>query len=128
MPVKPPIRPDIHAEAMRMPFHELMRTLNTQVGATVVQTMAGTTDPAAPGRWARPDTPEPQLEVVSRLRLGCRVWRTVAITEGPDTALAWLMGANATLEGELPVLYIQQQRARDVLGAAEAFVNDTHSA
>ena len=56
------------------------------------------------------------------------MWRTVESAEGPDTALAWLMGANTRLEDELPLLYVQQQRAQEVLGATEAFVNDTHSA
>lgn len=64
---------------------------------------------------------------MGRLRLDYRVWRTLESSEGPDTALAWLMGANPMLGDELPLLYIQQQLAPQVLGAAEAFVADVHT-
>lgn len=42
--------------------------------------------------------------------------------------LAWLMGANPRLDEELPILFIQKNLARDVIGASEAFVNDTFAA
>lgn len=41
--------------------------------------------------------------------------------------LSWLMGPNPRLDEELPVLYTQQLLSREVLGAAEAFVDDTHA-
>lgn len=39
-----------------------------------------------------------------------------------------LMGSNPRLDEDLPVLYIQQQRTLEVIGAAEAFVEDTYAA
>lgn len=121
-------RRDIHAETARMDFHQLVRILNENVGAAVVQTMAGVKDRTAPYRWAKHDGGEPAREIIARLQLGFRVWRTLESTEGPDVALSWLMGANPMLGEELPLLYIQQSRAKEVLGAAEAFVNDTYAA
>ncbi len=123
-----PTRRDIHAETARMDFHDLVRELNEHVGATVVQTMAGVKDRTAPYRWAKPDGPMPKHEIINRLQLGYRVWRTLETAEGPDVALTWLVGANPMLDEQLPLLYIQQGRTQEVLGAAEAFVNDTYAA
>lgn len=122
------IRNGIHFDATRMNIHDLVRELNENVGATVVQSMAGVKDRTSPFKWAKPDGPEPRPEVDARLRLGYRVWRTLEMAEGGHVALAWLMGANPRLDEDLPVLYIQQQRTRDVIGAAEAFVNDRYAA
>lgn len=116
----------IFRDTTRMNIHDLVREMNAHVGTTVVQTMAGTKDRTSPHKWAKPDGPEPRPEVEARLRLGYRVWKTLAMAEGENVALAWLMGANPGLDENLPALYIQQQRTREVLGAAEAFVNDVH--
>lgn len=121
-------RRDIYADTTRMNFHDLVRELNENVGATVVQTMVGCKDRTRPYRWAQPDGPTPAEDVVARLRLGYRVWKTLEQSEGRNVALAWLMGANPMLDEDLPVLFIQQNRAREVLGAAEAFVDDTYAA
>jgi hypothetical protein len=121
-------RHDIHLGTTRMNIHDLVRELNDNLGTTLVQTMAGVKDRTSPFRWAKPDGPEPRPEVASRLRLGHRVWKTLELAEGKHVALAWLMGANPRLDEELPVLYIQQLRSREVLGAAEVFVNDTYAA
>lgn len=121
-------RNEIHQDTTRMNIHDLVRELNENVGAVVVQTMAGVKDRTSPYKWAKPDGPEPRQDIVDRLRLGYRVWKTVAMADGKHVALAWLMGANPRLEENLPVLYIQQQRSREVIGAAEAFVNDTYAA
>jgi len=111
-----------------MNIHDLVRELNENVGAVVVQSMAGVKDRTSPYKWAKPDGPDPRPEIEPRLRLGYRVWKTLETAEGRNVALAWLMGANPRLDENLPVLYIQQGRTRDVIGAAEAFVNDTYAA
>lgn len=125
--MEPNTRHDIFADTTRMDIHELVRILNENVGATVVQTMAAAKDRTMPSRWAKGGT-TPQRDTQARLRLGYRVWKTVESTEGPDVALAWLMGANPRLDEELPVLFISELKTREVLGAAEAFVNDVHAA
>ena len=121
-------RNDIFLEATRMNIHDLVRGLVENVGASVVQAMAGTKDRTSPYSWAKPTGPEPRPEVEARLRLGYRVWRTLEMAEGKHVALAWLMGANPRLDEELPLLYIQQQKTPVVIGAAEAFVNDVNAA
>lgn len=119
-------RNGIFRDTTRINIHDLVWEMNANVGSTVVQTMAGTKDRTSPHKWAKPDGPEPRPEVEARLRLGYRVWKTVEMAEGRNVALAWLMGANPLLDDNLPTLYIQQQRTREVLGAAEAFANDVH--
>lgn len=121
-------RNDVHLEATRMNIHDLVRELNEHAGATVVQAMAGVKNRTSPYNWAKPDGPEPRPEVEARLRLGYRVWRTLAMAEDKHVALAWLMGANPRLDEQLPLLYIQEQRSREVMGAAEAFVSDINAA
>jgi hypothetical protein len=121
-------RNDIYAEATRMNIHDLVRELNENVGATVVQTMAGVKDRTSPYKWAKPNGPAPKPDVEARLRLGYRVWRILASSEGRNVALAWLVGSNPRLDEDLPLLYVQQQRTREVIGAAEAFVDDIHAA
>lgn len=119
---------DIYLETTRMNIHDLVRVLNENVGASVVQAMAGVKDRTSPYKWAKFDKAGPRPEVESRLRLGYRVWRTIEQGEGKHIALAWLMGANPRLGEDLPLLYIAGQRASEVIGAAEAFVNDTYAA
>lgn len=121
-------RNEIYRDTTRMNIHDLVRELNENLGATVVQSMAGVRDRTSPFKWAKPDGPEPRPEVEARLRLGYRVWKTLVLSEGKNVALAWLLGANPRLDEEAPVLYIQQERTREVIGAAEAFVNDTYGA
>lgn len=122
------IRNRIHVDSTRMNIHDIVRELNNNLGTTVVQSMAGVKDRTSPTKWAKPDGPEPRSEVETRLRLGYRVWKTLEQAEGKNLALAWVMGANPRLNEELPLLFIQKNMARDVIGAAEAFVNDTFAA
>jgi hypothetical protein len=121
-------RDEIYLATTRMNIHDLVRELNESIGTAVVQTMAGVKDRSSPYKWAKAGGPEPRPEIEARLRLGYRVWKTLETAEGKHVALAWLMGSNPRLEEHLPVLYIQQQRSREVLGAAEAFINDKYAA
>jgi hypothetical protein len=111
-----------------MDIHDLVRELIEKVGPTIVQTMAGVKDRNMPGQWAKTDGPTPRAEAQQRLRLGHRVFRTIERAEGANVALAWLVGTNPRLDEELPLTYVHALQAREVLGAAEAFVNDTYAA
>jgi hypothetical protein len=106
-------------------IHQVARELIAGVGTAVVQAMTGVTDRAAPAAWAEPDGPEPDAEVEQRLRLGHQVWGTVRAGDGPNVALAWLVGSNPRLGEATPVTAIRELRATDALGAAQAFVDDT---
>ncbi|GAA4424032.1 hypothetical protein GCM10023169_20370 [Georgenia halophila] len=117
-----------HADATRLDIHDLVRVLNENVGTTVVQAMTGTKDRGQPARWARPDGPEPRLRTVNQLRLGYRVWHMLEQAEGPNVALAWLVGANPRLDENTPVSAVRELRSADVMGAALAFIDGSPAA
>lgn len=117
----------MHAETTRMDIHDVARELVENLGPSVVQSLTGSKDRSAPAQWARPDGPEPRPETQNRLRLGYRVWRTIEQSEGRNVALAWLVGSNPRLGEATPITFIREQRVAEVLGAAEAFVNDVYA-
>ncbi len=117
-----------HADATRMDVHDLVRILNESVGTTVVQAMTGTKDRGQPARWARPDGPEPRLKTVNQLRLGYRVWHLLSQEEGPDVALAWLVGSNPRLREATPVTAVRDLKSAEVVGAALAFIDGSPAA
>ncbi|MFC8599776.1 hypothetical protein [Isoptericola sp. NPDC057191] len=122
------IRARAHAAATQEDIHDLVRTLNQNVGPTIVQTIAGVKDRTLPSKWAKPDGPTPRPDAQRRLRLGFQVWWTINSAQGRNVALAWLVGANPLLGENLPLQYIVDEKAADVLGAAVAFVEDVHAA
>jgi len=119
------IRGRAHAAATHMDIHELVRVLNENLGPTIVQTMAGVKDRTMPSKWAKPDGPTPRMDAQRRLRLGYQVWWTVMSAQGPSVALAWMVGANPLLDEGLPLQYVVDERAAEVLGAAVVFVRDS---
>lgn len=121
-------RIDLHSETMRLDIHVLVQRLLDNVGPAVIQGMTATKDRTMPSRWAKPDGPTPQITTQQRLRLGYQVWRTIESAEGPDVALAFLLGANPLLSDDLPLNAVHDLRHADVLGAAQAFVDDVYAA
>ncbi|MGW8565347.1 hypothetical protein [Isoptericola sp. NPDC055881] len=122
------IRTRAHAAATQADIHDLVRVLNENVGPTIVQTIAGVKDRTLPSKWAKADGPTPRQDAQRRLRLGYQAWWTVSSAQGPSVAIAWLVGANPMLDENLPLQYIVDERAAEVLGAAVAFVDDMHAA
>lgn len=117
-----------HADATRLDIHDLVRILNENVGTTVVQAMTGTKDRGQPARWAQPGGPEPRMGTANQLRLGYRVWHLLAQEEGPDVALAWLVGSNPRLAESTPVSAVRDLKSFEVIGAAMAFVDGSPAA
>jgi len=105
-------------------IHGLVRVLSANLGPTIVQTIAGTNEASMPGEWARPGGPTPPADVQRKLRLAHQVWSTIAHAQGADVALAWMVGASPRLGGDLPLQYVIDERADEVLGAALAYAQD----
>lgn len=116
------ITADVFADSIRLDIHDLTRELNENVGAVVVAAMTGAGNRSLPYKWA--ENVDPRREAEDRLRLGYRVWRILYDNEGRNIALAWLVGANPRLEEQTPVTCIRELRTKDVVGAAQAFVDD----
>lgn len=114
-----------HADAMRRELHELVAELVNELGPTAVQAMTGTRDRSMPAKWARPSSGDPRPATQAQLRLGYRVWSMLRDEEGPRVAAAWMTGANPHLSEDTPITAIRENRAAEVIGAAEAFVAGT---
>lgn len=117
-----------HAGTARLGIREIVRQLNTALGATLVGALAGTKDPKISYRWARTDGPEPRPEAQKRLQLAHRAWTVVSGVEGEHVARLWFIGANPWLGEISPIEAISQDRARDVMDAAHAMTEDRHGA
>lgn len=111
-----------HAGTVRLGIHEVVRRMNRHLGATVVAALAGSKDSKTPYRWAKDTTP--QAEAEERIRTGHRVWMCIADAESDHVARAWFMGSSPALGETSPVLALREGRTREVIEAAEAFVND----
>lgn len=111
-----------HSGTVRLGIHEVVRRMNNHLGATAVAALAGSKDSKAPYRWAKETTPHAGAE--DRIRTGHRVWVFIADAESDHVARAWFMGSNPALGETSPVLALREGRNREVIEAAEAFVND----
>lgn len=115
-----------HGGTVRLGIHEVVRRMNSHLGATVVAALAGSKDSKAPYRWAKDTTP--QAEAEERIRTGHRIWMFIADAESDHVARAWFMGSNPALGETSPVLALREGRSREVVEAAEAFVDDAWNA
>lgn len=119
---------DAFAAAMRKDLPDLVAELLDSLGPTVVQAMTGVRDRSVPTRWARPDGPTPRKLSQQQVRLGFRVWLMLRDAEGPQVAAAWMIGANPRLGEDTPITAIREMRSAHVVGAAQAFIDDTAAA
>lgn len=115
---------DAFTASVRKDLRELAAELLDGLGPTVVQALTGVRDRSVPSRWARPDGPVPRKMAQQQLRLAFRVWLMVCESEGPQVAAAWMIGANPRLTEDTPVTAIRELRSADVVGAAQAFIDD----
>ena len=97
----------------------------TTSGPPLVAVLAAHHDSRIAHRWARGDGPAPPAE--SRLRLAHRVWDLLPGVEGEEVARLWFLGANPWLGEVSPVEAIAQGRAQEVLGAAQAVIEDRYT-
>jgi hypothetical protein len=111
-----------------MDVHEVARQLNAHLGATLTAALAGTPDRKLPIRWAKTDGPQPGPDYERRLRLARRLWSEIAGAEGDHVARAWFVGGNPLLDEDTPITAIRKDRAKQVVAAKEAFIEDQPAA
>lgn len=117
-----------HAETTRLETDELVRRLNSHLGATVVAALAGVRDSKLPYRWAKPDGPTPNAAARARLMMAHRVWLLLSDAESDHVARSWFVGANPLLGEVAPFMALRAGDTQPVLLAAEAFTEGTWSA
>lgn len=113
---------EAHATTVRTDIREIVRQLNGHLGATLVATLAGVSDRKLPYRWAKPDGPVPGDETQLRLQTAHRIWLALAENEADHAVRAWFIGANPVLDETPPVMALRAGEIRDVLKAADAFI------
>lgn len=113
-----------HSGTARLGIREIVRQLNSSLGATLVATLAGSKDPKISYRWARSGGPEPRPGAQARLQLAHRAWTAVSGVEGEHVARLWFVGANPWLDETSPIEAIKDMRAKDVMAAATAMTED----
>lgn len=122
--MKPLAHSATYVESTATEIHEIIATLVHDLGASMVQTMAGTKDATAPHRWAHPGGTGPKFVEEQRLRLGYRVWLSLVPQREVREAAEWLGAANHELNGQSPTIFIQQLHTREIVALAEAFAAD----
>jgi hypothetical protein len=110
-----------------MDIHELVRQLNSHLGATLVATLAGVSDRKLPYRWAKDDGPTPGDEAQSRLQVAHRIWLRLAEQESDHVARAWFIGANPLLDEVPPVMTLRAGKLLETQRASEAFIDGAWS-
>lgn len=113
-----------YAATTRLDIHEVVRQLNTHLGPTLVAALAGTRDRKLPIRWAKLAGPTPGTDYQRRLQLAHRLWAMVAGAESDHVARSWFIGGNPLLEEDTPLTAIREDRRKQVVAAATAFVED----
>lgn len=113
-------------ETIRLDIHEVVRRLNSHLGATMVAALSGSRDSKLPYKWAKTTVPNDNAE--QRIRLAHRLWRMIADAESDHIARAWFRGANPVLGEVSPTIAIREGRFTEVVSAANAFVDGSWSA
>ncbi|MFS0717334.1 hypothetical protein ABC337_12760 [Arthrobacter sp. 1P04PC] len=113
------------AGTARLGIREVVRQLNSALGATLVAALTGSKDPRISYKWARENGPEPKPAAVQRLLLAHRAWIAVSTNEGEHVARLWFIGANPWLGEVSPIEAIATMESKKVMAAAQAMIDDS---
>jgi hypothetical protein len=98
--------------------------LTSKIGKKLTAYVAGVGDVKTIESWIA-GKPSPK-DAERRLRLTYQIVMTLAITDTPAVAQAWLMGINLELDDRVPLRLLREgnldQVAGHIVGAARAFV------
>jgi|SRR5438093_915287 hypothetical protein len=120
-------RPDLpaHAEAMRLPFPDLVAELRGLVGARLVAYLGSVKETRAVHQWSE-GSREPDAQTKRRLRESFVIARTLVQTEQPAVVQAWFQGLNPLLDDRSPARLLREgdldEVGPQVVGAARAFL------
>ncbi|HEX9765488.1 MAG TPA: hypothetical protein VGA36_01905 [Nitriliruptorales bacterium] len=110
-----------HDESVRSDPQEITVFLQELFGARLVAHMAGVGDFKRVHKWVKGEGMSAASE--SRLRAAYQIaWRLLK-HDSPETVRAWFIGMNPQLDYEAPADAIRDDRHRQAMVAAEAFVD-----
>jgi hypothetical protein len=120
-------RPDLpaHAEAVRLPFNELVTELREILGARLVAYLASVQETRAVNQWGE-GTRETDGDTMRRLREAFVIAKTLAQSDPPPVVQAWFQGLNPLLDDRSPARLLREgeldDAGRQVLAAARMFL------
>lgn len=109
-----------HDGSVRAQPQEITGFLRELFGAKLVAHMAGIADDKRVHKWANGAPMSPTSE--SRLRAAYQVAWYLLEHDSAETLRAWFIGMNPQLDFEAPADAIRDDRPREVMVAAKAFV------
>jgi len=111
-----------HLHTTRLAISNIAETLQDVLGQKLTAYLAGLTDTKAIGEYAK-GTRAPRPDVEGRLRLAYQVFQIIVDADSDHVARAWFIGLNPQLNDDTPADAIRNDRLKDVVIAARAFVN-----
>jgi hypothetical protein len=112
---------EAHRKTVETSIPDIVKFLQEVFGQRLVAYMAGVSEPRTVARWAAGESP-PRPASEERLRQAYYIFRLLNTEESPHTVRAWFVGLNPQLDDESPAFAIRDDRPRDVLVAAKAFL------
>ena len=110
-----------HQRAVSFGIADIARFLQENLGQRLVAFLADVADPKTVGKWASSQQ-KPRHEAELRLRAAFQIFHLLQNEESPHTVRAWFIGMNPQLDDESPAQAIREDRVRDALVAAKAYV------
>jgi hypothetical protein len=112
---------EAHRTTVESSIADIVAFLREVFGQKLVAYMAGVSESRTVSRWAAGESP-PRAASEDRLRHAYYIFRLLNTEESPHTVRAWFVGLNPQLDDESPASAIRDDRPRDVLVAAKAFL------
>jgi hypothetical protein len=116
-----------HTQAVRMPVPELIGELREILGAKLVAYVGSVRETRAVREWAE-GTRNPKGDTTKRLRLAFQVAKSIAASDGPETAQAWFQGLNPLLGDVSPARLLREgdleTDGRRVIAAERYFLRE----
>lgn len=114
-------RTSAHNRSTQINVQDISETLAGVLGRQLLGSIVNK-DPRTILRWVSGES-KPSTEDERRLRNAYQVYALLSSEEGDHTIRAWFMGMNPQLEDNSPAEALAEDRARDVMVAARAFIN-----
>lgn len=103
-------------------LHSVIEFLAEHLGRRLLAMAIGV-DHRTIERWIADPERQPRFDAETRLRAAYQVFQELQPFEAPVTIRAWFMGMNPQLDDLSPAEAIRDDRSREVMSAARAFIN-----
>lgn len=110
-----------HAAAVKVDTKDIVKFLSENLGPSLTSLIAGV-ETRTVNRWASNEGGSPRPESERKLRAAFQVFQLVQTVEAAPTVRAWFMGMNPQLDDISPAEAIAEDRVRDTMAAARAFI------